>query len=45
MKRYTIHPIIAYIVHLSGMEGAHINELEPMQRKKTRRQFLDNDIF
>jgi len=27
MKRYTIHPIIAYIVHLSGMEGAHINEL------------------
>jgi len=24
---------------------AHINELEPMQRKKTRRQFLDNDIF
>jgi hypothetical protein len=27
MKRYTIHPIIAYIVHLSGMEGTHINEL------------------
>lgn len=27
MRRYTIHPIIAYIVHLSGMEGAHINEL------------------
>ena len=24
---------------------AYINELEPMQRKKTRRQFLDNDIF
>ena len=27
MKRYTIHPIIAYIVRLSVMEGAHINEL------------------
>ena len=27
MKKYTIHPIIAYIIHLSGMEGAHINEL------------------
>ena len=27
MKRHTIYPIIAYIVHLSVMEGAHINEL------------------
>ena len=35
MKRYTIHPIIAYIVHLSGMEGAHINELQASRRKKT----------
>jgi hypothetical protein len=34
MKRYTIHPIIAYIVHLSGMEGAHINELAVRQRQQ-----------
>lgn len=33
MKRYTIHPIIAYIVHLSGMEGAHINELATSLKK------------
>jgi len=34
MKKYTIHPIIAYIVHLSGMEGAHINELAVILRKR-----------
>ena len=34
MKRYTIHPIIAYIVHLSGMEGAHINELCAIQERQ-----------
>jgi len=34
MKRYTIHPIIAYIVHLSGMEGAHINELPAMLERR-----------
>lgn len=35
MKKYTIHPIIAYIVHLSGMEGAHINELCGMLKRQT----------
>jgi len=32
MKRHTIYPIIAYIVHLSVMEGAHINELCATQK-------------
>ena len=40
MKRYTIHPIIAYIVRLSVMEGAHINELCFML-KKTVQQMKD----
>ena len=35
MKRYTIHPIIAYIVRLSVMEGAHINELSLSVKKTT----------
>lgn len=34
MKKYTIHPIIAYIVHLSGMEGAHINELAVIVKRQ-----------
>ncbi len=28
MKRHTIHPTKADIVHLLGIEGAHINELD-----------------
>ena len=43
MKRYTIHPIIAYIVHLSGMEGAHINELQASRKKRQRHN--ENEIF
>ncbi len=38
MKRYTIHPIIAYIVHLSGMEGAHINELGTRLRNQKQQR-------
>ncbi len=36
MKRHTIYPIIAYIVHLSVMEGAHINELPPSVKRQKR---------
>ena len=46
MKRYTIHPIIAYIVHLSGMEGAHINELAVILKKRlTTKNIQENEAI
>ena len=44
MKRHTIYPIIAYIVHLSVMEGAHINELAFIVKRQNQRQ-NDKGIF